>query len=193
MLSLDDDFASLWISSMPVDYFDKQAPIFHYFCQKLFTSLNKGDLDFKTVNAQWHHLAQGQYFNFTAKEHTALNTLGRPHIIIHKPQASSVETLNLQFQCQCNQKVLDAFMTLCHVGSFKHYKANFVLQQNRKSLKSNKLNMVKAQFLRREDNFSRQIIPTGNTLLIITLETQIPSKELKQILDEYFTNLITQN
>ncbi|MBB1438921.1 site-specific integrase [Shewanella sp. SG41-4] len=189
MLSLDDDFASLWISSMPVDYFDKQAPIFHYFCQKLFTSLNKGDLDFKTVNDQWHHLAQGQYFNFTAKEHTALNTLGKPHIIIHTPKASSVETLNIQFQCQCNQKVLDAFMTLCHVGSFKHYKANFVLQQNRKSLKSNKLNMVKTQFMRKGDSVNKQKIQTGNTQLIVTLETQIPSKKLKPILDGFFTHL----
>lgn len=192
-LSLDDDFASLWISSMPVDYFDKQAPTFHYFCQKLFTSLNKGDLDFKTVNAQWHHIAQGQYFNFTAKEHTALNTLGKPHIIIHKPQASSVETLNIQFQCHCNQKTVDAFMVLCQIGAFKHYKANFVLQQNRKSLNSSKLETVNTQFLRRGDTVSRQIIPTGNTLLIITLETHIPPKELKQIFDEYFANLTTQN
>ncbi|MCL1106472.1 site-specific integrase [Shewanella algicola] len=188
MLSLNDDFASLWISSMPVDYFNKQTPTFHYFCQALFTSLNKGDLDFNTVNAQWHHLA----FSFTAKERTAINTLGKPEVIIHKPKASSVETLNLQFQCQCNQKVLDAFMTLCHVGSFKHYKANFVLQQNRKSLKSNKLNMVKTQFMRKGDSVNKQKIQTGNTQLIVTLETQIPSKKLKPILDGFFTHLTTK-
>jgi hypothetical protein len=191
-LSIDDDFASMWISSMPVNYFDKQTPTFHYFCQALFTSLNKGDLDFKTVDTQWHHLAQGQYFNFTAKEHTALNTLDKPHIIIHKPQASSVETINIQFQCDCNQKTTDAFMLLCHTGAFKHYKANFVLQQNRKSLKSNKLNMVKTQFMRKGDSVNKQKIQTGNTQLIVTLETQIPSKKLKPILDGFFTHLTTK-
>ncbi|AZG74163.1 site-specific integrase [Shewanella livingstonensis] len=190
--SIDDDFASQWISSMPVNYFDKQITTFHYFCQALFTSLNKGDLDFNTVNAQWHHLARGKFFSFTAKERTALNTLGKPEVIIHQPQASSVETLNLQFQCQCNQKVLDAFIALCHVGSFKHYKANFVLQQNRKSLKSSKLNMVKTQFVRRGDSVNKQITQTGNTQLIITLETQMPSKKLKPILDGFFTHLTTK-
>jgi hypothetical protein len=191
-LSLDDDFASQWISSMPVNYFDKQTPTFYYFCQALFTSLNKGDLDFNTVNAQWHHLAQGQCFSFTAKELTALNTLGKPQIIIHKPQTSIVETLNIQFQCNCNKKVLDAFIALCHLGSFKHYKANFVLQQNRKSLKSSKLNMVKTQFMRRGDSVNKQITQNGNTQLIVTLETQIPSKKLKPILDGFFTHLTTK-
>lgn len=191
-LSLDNNFASIWIKSMPVDYLDKHTDTFNYFCQRHFASLNHGEIDFKTMNSQWRNLALGQHLRFTAKERTALNTLGKPDIIINKVHASGVDTLNMQFQCNCNQKVLEAFKVLCDVGCLKHYKATFVLQQNRKSLKSNKLNMVKTQFMRRGDNASRQITQTGNTLLIITLETQIPSKELKPILDGFFTYLTTK-
>ncbi|MCT7942973.1 site-specific integrase [Shewanella holmiensis] len=189
----NDDFTSLWISSLPKDFVDKHTSSFHYFCEKSFISLNSGTLDFNTVSNQWLQMAQGQYFNFTNKELTALKALGSPKIILHKPKTSArAETLNLHFECQCNQKILQAFKTLCHEGALKRYKAIFVLEQNRKILKSNKLNMVKQQFMRKGDEVSRHIIPTGNTQLIITLETLIPSTLLQQILEQYFTHLTSQ-
>ena len=162
----------------------------HYFCKKVFIALNNETLDFKTANTQWRQLAKGQYLNFPSKELTALKTLGTPQIILHKRKTrSSVETLDIQFRCQCNLKVLQAFKTLCRKGALKHYKANFVLTQNRKSLKSKKLDMVKQQLLRKGDNFSQDIVSTGNTQLTITLETHIPSTLLAQTLEQYFLYL----
>lgn len=184
------DFASMWLSSLPEDFIDKNTITFHYFCKKVFIALNSEILDFKTANTQWRQLAKGQYLNFPSKELTALKTLGTPQIILHKRKTrSSVETLDIQFRCQCNLKVLQAFKTLCRKGALKHYKANFVLTQNRKSLKSKKLDMVKQQLLRKGDNFRQDIVSTGNTQLTITLETLIPSTLLAQTLEQYFLYL----
>jgi hypothetical protein len=84
---------------------------------------------------------------------------------------------------------LQAFKALCHKGPLKHYTATFLLIQNRKSLNSNKLNMVKNQFLRKDDNFNWHKTPGGNTQLIITLKTLIPSTLLAQTLEQYFLNI----
>ena len=185
------DFKTLWESSLPEDFIDKNTNTFNYFCQKVFKALNNKTLDFKTANIQWRQLAKGQYFNFVSKELKALKTLGKPKIILQKPQGKShTETLNIQFSCVCNQKTLQAFKTICHKGSLKHYTATFLLIQNRKSLNSNKLNMVKHQFLRKDDNFNWRKTPDGNTQLIITLKTLIPSTLLAQTLEQYFLDLI---
>ncbi len=184
------DFKTLWESSLPEDFIDKNTNTFNYFCQKVFKALNNKTLDFKTANIQWRQLAKGQYFNFVSKELKALKTLGKPKIILQKPQGKShTETLNIQFSCVCNQKTLQAFKTICHKGSLKHYTATFLLIQNRKSLNSNKLNMVKNQFLRKDDNFNWHKTPGGNTQLIITLKTLIPSTLLAQTLEQYFLNI----
>lgn len=184
------DFIPLWVSSLPEDFIDKNTNTFYYFCKKVFTALNKEILDFKTANIQWRQLAKGQYLNFTSKELTALKTLGKPKVILHTPKdKSNIETLDIQFSCKCNQKTLQAFKTLCHRGSLKHYTATFLLIQNRKSLNSNKLNMVKHQFLRKADNFNWRKTPYGNTQLIITLKTLIPSTLLAQTLEQYFLNI----
>ena len=184
------DFKTLWESSLPEDFIDKNTNTFNYFCKKVFEALNNKTLDFKTANIQWRQLAKGQYFNFASKELKALKTLGKPKIILQKPQGKShTETLNIQFSCVCNQKTLQAFKALCHKGPLKHYTATFLLIQNRKSLNSNKLNMVKHQFLRKDDNFNWRKTPDGNTQLIITLKTLIPSTLLAQTLEQYFLNI----
>lgn len=184
------DFTPLWVSSLPEDFFDKNTNTFYYFCKKVFTALNNEILDFKTANIQWRQLAKGQYLNFTPKELTALKTLGKPKVILHTSKdRSNIETLDIQFSCKCNQKTLQAFKTLCHRGSLKHYTATFLLIQNRKSLNSNKLNMVKHQFLRKADNFNWRKTPYGHTQLIITLKTLIPSTLLAQTLEQYFLNI----
>ncbi|MBH0038970.1 site-specific integrase [Pseudoalteromonas sp. SWN166] len=184
------DFKTLWKSSLPEDFIDKNTNTFNYFCKKVFEALNNKTLDFKTANIQWRQLAKGQYFNFASKELKALKTLGKPKIILQKPQGKShTETLNIQFSCVCNQKTLQAFKALCHKGPLKHYTATFLLIQNRKSLNSNKLNMVKNQFLRKDDNFNWHKTPGGNTQLIITLKTLIPSTLLAQTLEQYFLNI----
>ena len=184
------DFKTLWKSSLPEDFIDKNTNTFNYFCKKVFKALNNKTLDFKTANIQWRQLAKGQYFNFASKELKALKTLGKPKIILQKPQGKShTETLNIQFSCVCNQKTLQAFKALCHKGPLKHYTATFLLIQNRKSLNSNKLNMVKNQFLRKDDNFNWHKTPGGNTQLIITLKTLIPSTLLAQTLEQYFLNI----
>lgn len=184
------DFKTIWKSSLPEDFIDKNTNTFNYFCKKVFEALNNKTLDFKTANIQWRQLAKGQYFNFASKELTALKTLGKPKVILHTPKdKSNIETLDIQFSCKCNQKTLQAFKTLCHRGSLKHYTATFLLIQNRKSLNSNKLNMVKHQFLRKDDNFNWRKTPDGNTQLIITLKTLIPSTLLAQTLEQYFLNI----
>ena len=185
------DFKTLWKSSLPEDFIDKNTNTFNYFCEKVFEALNNETLDFKTANIQWRQLAKGQYLNFASKELKALKTLGKPKIILQKPPGKShTETLNIQFSCVCNQKTLQAFKTICHKGSLKHYTATFLLIQNRKSLNSNKLNMVKHQFLRKADNFNWRKTPDGDTQLIITLKTLIPSTLLAQTLEQYFLDLI---
>lgn len=184
------DFKTIWKSSLPEDFIDKNTNTFNYFCKKVFEALNNKTLDFKTANIQWRQLAKGQYFNFASKELKALKTLGKPKIILQKPQGKShTETLNIQFSCVCNQKTLQAFKALCHKGPLKHYTATFLLIQNRKSLNSNKLNMVKNQFLRKDDNLNWHKTPGGNTQLIITLKTLIPSTLLAQTLEQYFLNI----
>ncbi|MBH0073640.1 site-specific integrase [Pseudoalteromonas sp. NZS127] len=184
------DFKTIWKSSLPEDFIDKNTNTFNYFCKKVFEALNNKTLDFKTANIQWRQLAKGQYFNFASKELKALKALGKPKVILHTPKdRSNIETLDIQFSCKCNQKTLQAFKALCHKGPLKHYTATFLLIQNRKSLNSNKLNMVKNQFLRKDDNLNWHKTPGGNTQLIITLKTLIPSTLLAQTLEQYFLNI----
>ncbi|RTR35896.1 site-specific integrase [Shewanella canadensis] len=190
----DNEWLKLWTAHTPEQWHSGQE--FYLMNGQAMRMLTTGELNIKALSQAWQQLGQHQGVILDKKQHTAIKHLGSPTIVEALVSESSARPdepskLDIVFNCPCNQRTLKAFQTLCHQGALKPFNATLTLVQNRKSLNSHKLALVKGSFARKQDNVQHDVIPFGDTLLNITLHTQFSAAIFQRPLTQYFADLST--
>ncbi|MCG9730955.1 hypothetical protein L1D44_14120 [Shewanella sp. Isolate13] len=190
----DDKWLKQWSEHIPRQWHSEQT--FYLMNGQAIRMLTTGELTMKTLSEAWQQLGQHQGFVLDKKQRTAIKHLGGARVIEAKASKSLARLdepskLDMVFNCPCNQRTLKAFQSLCHQGAMKSFDATLTLVQNRKSLNSHKLGLVKSRFARKQDKVQHKVIPAGDTCLNITLHTPFSAATFKRPLTQYFDNLST--
>ncbi|WP_076542447.1 site-specific integrase [Shewanella sp. UCD-KL21] len=190
----DDEWLKLWSEHIPRQWYNGKT--FYLINSLTIRMLTTGELTMKVLSQAWQQLGQHQGLVMDKKQRTAIKHLGGATIVEAQLSTSSAKRnepsqLDIVFNCPSNQRTLKAFQTLCHQGALKSFDATLTLKQNRKSLNSNKLTLVKTRFARKQDKVLHDVIPVGDTYLNITLHTPFSAAIFKRPLNQYFVDLST--
>ncbi|MCL1139566.1 hypothetical protein [Shewanella pneumatophori] len=190
----DDEWFKRWSEHIPKQWHSRQT--FYLMNTQAIRMLTTGELTMKALSQAWLQLGQHQRLVLDKKQRTAIKHLGGARVIEAKASKISAKQdepsqLDMVFNCPCNQRTLKAFQSLCHQGAMKSFDATLTLVQNRKSLNSNKLALIKSRFARKQDKVQHNVIPVGDTRLNITLHTPFSTAIFKHPLAQYFDDLST--
>ncbi|GGB60673.1 site-specific integrase [Shewanella inventionis] len=189
----ENDWLKIWTAYAPGEWHNGQ--VFNLINGQAMRKLTTGELTMRSLSQAWMLLGQHQGLVLDKKQCTAIKHLGGAMITetcISEDSARPHEPsqLDIVFNCPCNQRTLQAFQSLCHLGPLKSFNATLTLIQNRKSLKSHKLDLVKKDFARKQDTVLLKKIPLGGTSLNITLHTPFSAAIFKRPLAQYFTGIL---
>ncbi|MGI2107585.1 hypothetical protein ACRN9A_20930 [Shewanella frigidimarina] len=190
----ENEWLKIWTANAPRQWHNGQ--VFHLINGQAMRKLTTGELTMRSLSQAWMLLGQHQGLVLDKKQCTAMKHLGGATIaeaFISENSARPDEPgkLDIVFNCPCNQQTLKAFQSLCHQGFLKSFNAKLTLVQNRKSLNSHKLELVKSHFARKQDTVLHDVIPVGDTSLNITLHTPFSAAIFKRPLAQYFADLLT--
>jgi integrase len=190
----DNEWLTIWTANAPGQWHNGQ--VFHLINGQAIRMLTTGEITMKSLSQAWQHLGQHQGLVVEKKQRTAIKQLGGAAIVEantneNMARCDEPSKLDIVFNCPSNQRTLNAFQSLCHQGFLKSFNAKLTLVQNRKSLNSHKLELVKSHFARKQDTVLHDVIPVGDTSLNITLHTPFSAAIFKRPLAQYFADLST--
>ncbi|MBO1895800.1 site-specific integrase [Shewanella sp. BF02_Schw] len=190
----DNEWLKIWTANAPRQWHNGQ--VFHLINGQAMRKLTTGELTMRSLSQAWMLLGQHQGLVLDKKQCTAMKHLGgatiaEAFISEHLARPDEPGKLDIVFNCPCNQRTLKAFQSLCHQGFLKSFNAKLTLVQNRKSLNSHKLELVKSHFARKQDTVLYNVIPVGDTSLNIILHTPFSAIIFKRPLAQYFADLLT--
>lgn len=190
----ENEWLKIWTANAPRQWHNGQ--VFHLINGQAMRKLTTGELTMRSLSQAWMLLGQHQGLVLDKKQCTAMKHLGgatiaEAFISENSAKPDEPDKLDIVFNCPCNQQTLKAFQRLCHQGFLKSFNAKLTLVQNRKSLNSHKLELVKSHFARKQDTVLHDVIPVGDTSLNITLHTPFSAAIFKRPLAQYFADLLT--